>query len=46
LTLYRVLAVVTVFKAVVMYEDNRKENDARVAVVFLSQSDMLSTLLE
>ncbi|KAF9484260.1 hypothetical protein BDN70DRAFT_872756 [Pholiota conissans] len=39
-------AVVTCFKAVVMYEDDRKENDARVAVLFLSQSDLMGTLLD
>lgn len=41
-----ITAVVSGFKSVVLYEQERKENDARVAVVFLAQADMMGTLLE
>ncbi|KAF9484259.1 hypothetical protein BDN70DRAFT_162234 [Pholiota conissans] len=39
-------AVVGIFRNVVMYEVERGENDARVAVLFLSQTDIMSTLLD
>ncbi|KJA23767.1 hypothetical protein HYPSUDRAFT_66143 [Hypholoma sublateritium FD-334 SS-4] len=39
-------AVVSGFKSVVLYEQERKENDARVSVVFLAQADMMGTLLD
>ncbi|KAF8153021.1 hypothetical protein B0H34DRAFT_721867 [Crassisporium funariophilum] len=37
--------VILSFKAVVMYEQNRQENDARVSTVFLAQTDMMGVLL-
>ncbi|KJA23768.1 hypothetical protein HYPSUDRAFT_1079957 [Hypholoma sublateritium FD-334 SS-4] len=37
--------VITAFKTAVTYEQMREENDARVAVVFLAQADLMSFFL-
>ncbi|KAJ3509167.1 hypothetical protein NLJ89_g5363 [Agrocybe chaxingu] len=38
-------AIVLSFKAVIMFEHDRKENEARVTSVFLAQTDMMRVLL-
>lgn len=40
------LAVIEAFKAAVLFEQDRRENDARVTSVFLAQTDMMRVLLE
>ncbi|KAF8159290.1 hypothetical protein B0H34DRAFT_702908 [Crassisporium funariophilum] len=39
-------AAISSFKAVILYEQDRQENDARVTTVFLSQTDMMRVLLD
>ncbi|KAH9481747.1 hypothetical protein JR316_0006274 [Psilocybe cubensis] len=39
-------AVVVSFKTAVMFEQDRRENDARVTAVFLAQTDMMRVLLD
>ncbi|PPQ83088.1 hypothetical protein CVT25_003792 [Psilocybe cyanescens] len=39
-------AVVLSFKTAVMFEQDRRENDARVTAVFLAQTDMMRILLD
>jgi len=41
-----VIAIVFSFKAAIMFEHDRRENDARVSSVFLAQTDMMRVLLE
>jgi len=40
------VATVFSFKAILLFEEDRRENDARVAAVFLAQTDMMRVLLE
>ncbi|KAH9481745.1 hypothetical protein JR316_0006272 [Psilocybe cubensis] len=39
-------AVIECFKAAVMFEQDRRENDARVTAVFLAQTDVMRILLD
>ena len=43
---YVSLATVVSFKAILLFEEDRRENDARVTAVFLAQTDMMRVLLE
>jgi len=40
------VATVVSFKAILLFEEDRRENDARVTAVFLAQTDMMRVLLE
>jgi len=42
----RLLAVVSTFQTVILFENDRRENDIRVTAVFLAQADTLRMLLE
>lgn len=39
-------ATVLSFKAILLFEEDRRENEARVTAVFLAQTDMMRVLLD
>ena len=45
LTKTYLIVVINAFKTAVTYEQMREENDARVAIVFLAQADLMSFFL-
>ena len=46
LSLHLYEAVVSSFRTIIVFEQARRENDARVTAVFLAQTDMMRVLLE